>query len=60
MVVVLCPYFQWDLTFKAALQFTSKPIITLANLLSKTSAEHPRDSSNRLALSPQKQHWGTK
>lgn len=29
------------MTFKAAFQFTSKPVITLADLLSKTSAEHP-------------------
>lgn len=40
------------MTFKAAFQFTSKPVITLANLLSKTSAEHPRGLLEQIGSVP--------
>lgn len=40
------------MTFKAAFQFTSKPIITLADLLSKTSAEHPRGLLEQIGSVP--------
>lgn len=52
MAVVLHPYFQWDLAFKAAFQFTSKPVITLANLLSKTSAEYHRGLLEQIGSVP--------
>ena len=52
MAVVLYLYFYWDLTFKAAFQFTSKPVITLANLLSKASAEHPRGLLKQIGSVP--------
>lgn len=40
------------MTFKAAFQFTSKLIITLANLLSKTSAEYPRGQLKQIGSVP--------
>lgn len=52
MAVVLYPYFEWDLTFKAAFGFTSKPVITLANLLSRTSAEQPRGLLKQMGSVP--------